>query len=297
VKVPKRKKKMIRYLLVSALLIASCSQEEHQSSAPIVEQRSFANRCEENQERKASEVSTTTFSPDGSKRDAFESVAMLTISNGATCSGVLIESDKILTSAHCVEDSSTVRKVEFRDSPGEQDEPIQIIKTVSHPRYREALRDGKSIRTNPDMANFDLALVYLSEPVLDRVPAVISEKTSVLYPGKLTSLVGFGDFGIGAGIKRFAQSHIGRVVNNEKYGSLKFDNLILLDSQTGSGACPGDSGGGIFINEEGVYKLIGIVHGINDVLYPLFPVSTCERCPNGIGLATMVQPNFPFNWE
>ena len=183
--------------------------------------------------------------------------------------------------------------MKFKDSSIDVSPSLQIERVVLHPDYQQALKKGKNIANSPELASFDVALVGLHEAVADRAPAPLNAATE-LYRGQLISLVGFGDIGLGAGTKRFAQSHVGQVVPEYKYGDVNFSNLLLLDSSLATGACPGDSGGGVFVKTEESYYLVGLVQGVNDVLYPGFPVKSCKICPRGIGIVTLLDTHREF---
>jgi trypsin len=209
---------------------------------------------------------------------------LVTFSSGQICSGVLIAADRVVTAAHCFEDSNEALAVEF-ETPGGKKDRFAIEEAHVHPDYEAALRSGKALQADPTLANFDVATLKLAEEVTDRTPVPIYGGEP-LAAGKLVALIGYGDTGLGAGVKRFAQSHVGRWIEDEDVLGSRFRDLLLLDSTTGTGACPGDSGGGVFVKTPDGYQLIGVVDGVNDVLYPGFPVSTCDRCPQGIGVVT-----------
>ena len=96
----------------------------------------------------------------------WEAVGRLTISNRATCTGVLIASDQVLTAAHCVFDKET----------GTAAKPEEIL-------FQAGLRDGSSVAQskglrvaahksyNPAPGHFaaniryDVALIELASPI------------------------------------------------------------------------------------------------------------------------------------
>ncbi len=236
---------------------------------------SYADRCEE----EATAARSTSFlAVSGARSEPFDAVALVTLSSGEVCSAVLVAPDKLVTAAHCFEDGVTVRQVAFEKA-------LALKATALHPTYDAALKRGETLAKNPALGSVDVATLTLETPVEDRKPVRIY-RGEALSRGKLLSLVGYGDTGLGAGTKRFAQTHVGRWIESDSAFGQDFHDLLLLDSRSGSGACPGDSGGGVFTKTPDGYQLIGVVDGVNDLLYPGFPVSTCERCPQGIGVIT-----------
>lgn len=233
-------------------------------------------------------LSTTFRAVSGDKETPWRAVAKLVLSGGEVCSAVLVAPRKLLTAAHCFEDGRTAQSVAFQDSSANEDEPASapLPEAVRlHPHYAASLARGERLSTHPTLASVDVAIVTLSSDVLDRDPIPLANEAEVssLPAGRLVSLVGFGE----SGLKRFAQSHVGRVVKKEDASSRGFENLVVLDSRTGTGACPGDSGGGVFLKINGAYALVGVVSGVNDILYPGFPVNSCDRCPQGLGIVAV----------
>ncbi len=261
------------------LTLAACSLPQGEqtpadrSSKPTGE--SYADRCEEEE---TAARSTSFLAVSGARSEPFDAVALVTLSSGEVCSAVLVAPDKLVTAAHCFENGVTVRQVAFEKG-------LPLKATALHPAYEAALKRGETLAKNPALGSFDVATLTLAAPVEDRKPVRIY-RGEALSKGKLLSLVGYGDTGLGAGTKRFAQTHVGRWIDRDSAFGENFHDLLLLDSRSGSGACPGDSGGGVFAKTPAGYELVGVVDGVNDLLYPGFPVSTCDRCPQGIGVIT-----------
>lgn len=248
--------------------------------------KSFADRCEDDSEGNSAASNSTLFAVNGANEPPFRAVAMLSLSNGFMCSAVLVAPNRLLTAAHCFEKGAKVLTAGFKDLAGKEGEVVKVENVVLHPEYAAALKRGELLETTPSLASFDMAIVLLIEAVKNRQPVQLSINDR-LPPGKLVSLVGYGDIGHGAGTKRFAQSHVGSRISETTVGDYHFQSLLLLDSASGTGACPGDSGGGVFAKDAKGYTLLGIVSGINDLLYPGFPVRTCDRCPRGLGIVTL----------
>lgn len=230
---------------------------------------------------------TTLRSVTGAKAKAWDAVARFDAPGGGVCSGVLVDPTHLVTAAHCFEQGRTLGFVTF--DGGE----AAVRKVTVHPEYASRLAARKGLAADPSLANVDVAVVELASPA--RALPVPLASGEALPSGKLVALVGYGDTGGGAGTKRFAQSHVGRLVDKETRAGASYEDLLLLDSRTGTGACPGDSGGGVFVKDaSGAYALLGVVHGVNDALYPGFPVASCTTCPAGIGIVTLLGPRAAF---
>lgn len=273
-------------LAMVGLVLSACGQgadKQEPSAAPTTD---YSDRCEARDATANGTQKMTFFAVSGSKEDPFRAVALITLNDGFVCSGVLIADDTLLTSAHCFEGKRQADGIQFKDSTAVEGEKIKVASVTLNPAYAAALNLGESLETSPGLASVDSAYVKLAAPVSDRRPVRMATKTK-LAAGSLVSIIGYGDLGSGAGTKRFAYSHVGRYVDDAVIGKEHFRNLLLLDSKSGAGACPGDSGGGVFAKDGDTYALLGIVNGVNDLLYPGFPVTACDHCPNGIGIVTL----------
>lgn len=264
--------------------VSDDTKQENASLTPSG--KTFADRCEAAESGGKDSSETTFYAVSGRRESPFRNVAVLKLLGGNICSAVLVAPDRFITAAHCFEDSRELVSLEFIDRADGFSEPLSVSGVVLHPDYEAALAKGKSLDSNPGLASFDVAIIHLERKITDRIASTITGES--FSSGSLVALVGYGDAGRGAGSKRFAQSHVGRIVQSETVAGEEFRNLMLLDSKSGAGACPGDSGGGLFVRSGDEYLLAGVVNGMNDVLYPGYPISECGTCPQGLGVVTLL---------
>lgn len=147
------------------------------------------------------------------------------------CSGTLVHPEIVIYAAHC-------------GTPG----------TVRFGEYGNGPSVSAQCRTNPgydDTTPTDWAICKLSQPVnLPVTPILYGCELDMLGPGTPVVQAGFGatsDAG-GFGVKYWVDSFI----NNVEEG-------VLTVGGNGIGACPGDSGGPLFIElEDGSWRTCGI---------------------------------------
>ncbi|MFP2995616.1 trypsin-like serine protease [Spongiivirga sp. MCCC 1A20706] len=181
--------------------------------------------------------------------------------------GILISARWVLTAAHFVEDSSVWK---FGNNF------YQTKRIIKHPNLKPNAEE-------PQWNGWDMALVELNEPVLDIEPAERYRGDEEL--GRIITKVGYGYFGNGkAGLSLpRTQEKLGgqniidaiggmfegrefstRVMvcdfdNPENPQSNHFGSSIPLELEIGGSK--GDSGGGVFMDDNGTTVLVGIVSG------------------------------------
>ncbi len=171
-------------------------------------------------------------------------------SEAFSCTGVPVSDRIILTAAHCVKDVSkteitVVFYPEMTCASGYNiSKTIRSVNTVIHKDY-----DGTA------QANADLALVKLASTIPNEY------SVASLYDGK-SALDNDKVLMIGYGVSQESLNdslHLRKTIKSYRYDSLVRDqNISFIQSGASGGVCSGDSGGPIYVESKGEYKLIAV---------------------------------------
>lgn len=178
------------------------------------------------------------------------------------CTGAFIDTDIVLTAAHCFDKADFEYSVVYADDLSHVDEGTQVSqikKVIIHPEYRS--------QTKPkDRLAADIALVQIHGPKPEFIDIqTLATKEEIEGIKGSFSGVALG-YGATHGQKNRSDSTgSGRLRKTTIKGELNSSystNFHVVNQTNGQGVCQGDSGGPGFVLVNGVYKIFGIVRGV-----------------------------------
>lgn len=178
-------------------------------------------------------------------------VALSTVELSNGCSGTLIADNWVLTAAHCLVSSSQM----FVRFSFNQSEIYEVERIILHPSYRGTASGG----THPDRPAtspvYDIGLLKLAESVSDTFqPVKMILESELPTEGSEVLLAGFGVTnpftGAGGGLLRQTTTII------HFYNEAAKE--VVFGPTPGQSACPGDSGGPMYLEQNGELLVMGV---------------------------------------
>src|SRR5215211_2234208 len=171
------------------------------------------------------------------------------------CGGTLIDSDSVLTAAHCVDDKlpTDLAVVVGRTQLTSKDGQWREVSRISIPgQWNPSKMPCGSGVSCPVSAEWDVAIVHLKSPVTGITPVRLALSTANWYeqPGRLLTIAGWGntmDEGVGSDRMQEAKVPVVSDADAAKSYSTSFvPDLMIAAGGNGKDTCPGDSGGPLF---------------------------------------------------
>lgn len=178
-------------------------------------------------------------------------VVMIVGSRGTSCTGTAIARDLVLTAAHCVQPGADYKLVGF--DAARQPTLLDVATIARHPGFAMAELNGHR-------ATADIALLKAAAPLpASFVPARLARDATAAVGDSFT-VVGMGLSVRGDG-RSGGTARAAVLVATGRPGSLQ---LRLHDAATrgetaGAGACTGDSGAPVFIEDATGPAIAGVV--------------------------------------
>ncbi len=209
----------------------------------------------------------------------FPTTVSILIGDVSSCTGTLISHNIVLTAAHCVayekpvQDMMTIGFDLENTRDQEKGRIVEIEKIVLH-------EDWDPEKPQESAGDNDIALIWLKEDLIDRLPTPINRFADDVPLGTKVTHAGYGlsvdfedfnretadeemMFGILYSIKQ-------ETVNCEAVG-IRFpnvnadENLLCFRQDDGDGTCLGDSGGPAYIRVGDVTRVAGVTSFTTDL--------------------------------
>lgn len=209
---------------------------------------------------------------------------LIDIKQGSICTASILNSEWLLTAAHCVNDSKPESliasfKGSYQDIASGQSTKDDLRRVQSffvHPKYAltmkqfdemvAAAKASGKVLTSADVENVkdwgDIALVRISGKIPSyKTASELMPPSLSLAKGELVELAGYGQTGSDQSSGFGSLNKVAVKISEPIWG----EKEVLMDQQYGKGACHGDSGGPAYKKIADRYYLFGVTsRGMGD---------------------------------
>ncbi|GAA3855312.1 trypsin-like serine protease [[Pseudomonas] carboxydohydrogena] len=189
--------------------------------------------------------------------------------NGVVCTGAVIAPTVVLTAAHCVTSSNSLRVVDYTSKPPSL---ITPRKALTHPRYSAQAMAAHR-------ATADIALVQLPAPMPGKSPVALGTPRLPVVPGATFTIAGIGSSSPGGNDVGTARAASLTVTGKPGTLQIRLTDPQAQNTRPGMGGCTGDSGAPMLEDQNGRSVVTGVVSW-----------STGPNFTNGCGGMTGVTP-------
>ena len=208
--------------------------------------------------------------------DPFPFQVALMIGDFQFCGGTLVNSEYVLTAAHCIDDKVPI--------------DVEVLIGTNDLRTGGERVGVEAFRLNPFFNNsldYDVALLRLNRRLLyPRVYMQTPDQVALSAPGELATVVGWGQLGDGSAPDILKRVEIPIITNDDCaktagafFGSIGPRTICAGADRLGKGPCFGDSGGPLLVPFRDSWIQVGIVSfGVN--------VDQCGNIPGAFARVT-----------
>ncbi len=225
---------VLLYLVFSVFACSSDSDKDGDSSSGNVSQQNACAAFNFAREKIANgEVCTVA-----SENSPLVRLLINSLRGTSICSGAIIDNDKVLTAAHCVE--GTILGITIQTTAGN----VSASRYVFPSTYRDEVVGGGVVGFD------DIAIVFSAEAMgISPMPILISESPRV---GEEASVGGFGETSPGS---LDARPRAGNVI----VAGVDQNHITVRFEGNQSHPCQGDSGGPLVVGRSGSRVVTGVV--------------------------------------